>query len=138
MCVYRVYGGDPCVTIDIMYMVLLSLAHIFPLSYLQLVYIKQHRSKKKYHVHSQKSFSSNGSCGIVCPSKHGIFPIEDFIPTALVGGLFCLLGLPMSQKLRKSLLFHTICCKSSLPELQIIPPSTAESDTLDKPIARQS
>lgn len=66
----------------------------------------------------------------------GIFPIEDFIPTALVGGLFCLLVLPMSQELRKSLVFHTICCDSSLPELQIIPPSTAEPDNLDKqPIA---
>ncbi len=42
----------------------------------------------------------------------------------------------MSQELRKSLTFHTICCNSSLLQLQIIPPSTAESDNLDKqPIA---
>lgn len=42
----------------------------------------------------------------------------------------------MSQELRKSLIFHTICCNSSLLQRQIIPPSTAESDNLDKqPIA---
>lgn len=42
----------------------------------------------------------------------------------------------MIQELRKSLIFHTICCNSSLLQLQIIPPSTAESDNSDKqPIA---
>lgn len=42
----------------------------------------------------------------------------------------------MSQEQRKSLVLHTICCNSSLLQLQIIPPSTAESDNLDKqPIA---
>lgn len=42
----------------------------------------------------------------------------------------------MSQELRKSLVFATICCNLSLLQLQIIPPSTAESDKLHKqPIA---
>lgn len=94
------------------------------------------KGKKKHHAHSQKSLISNGSGGIVCPSKHGISSIEDFVHIALVKGLFCLLALPMSQELRKSLIFHPICCNSSLLQLQIIPPSTAESDNLDKqPIA---
>lgn len=63
-------------------------------------------------------------------------PVEDFVHIALVGGLFCLSALPLSQELRKSLVFHTICCNSSSLQLQIIPPSTAESDKLDKqPVA---
>lgn len=73
---------------------------------------------------------------MVYSSKHGIFPIKDFVHIALVKGLFSLLALPVIQELRKSLIFHTICCNPSLYQLQIIPPSTAESDNLDKqPIA---
>lgn len=94
--------------------------------------------KKRHHVQSMKkhTLSKNGDGVTACPSKHGIFSIEDFVHIALVRGLFYLLAQPVIQELRKSLIFHTICCNSSLLQLQIIPPSTAESDNSDKqPIA---
>lgn len=83
----------------------------------------------------EKNLSSNESARILCSSKHGICSIKDFVHIALVKGLCCLLALPMTQELRKSLIFHTICCNPSVYQpyqVQIIPPSTAESHNLDK------
>lgn len=65
----------------------------------------------------------DGSGGIVCPSKQGIFPIKDFVHIALVKGLFCLLALPVIQELGKSLIFHNL--------LQRIPISCANNTSIN-------
>lgn len=94
--------------------------------------------KKRHHVQSMKkhTLSRNGDDGENPMFTWTCSYTEDFVHIALVKGLFYLLAQPVIQELRKSLIFHTICCNSSLLQLQIIPPSTAESDNSDKqPIA---
>lgn len=71
----------------------------------------------------KKILGSNRSVRNVCWSKHGIFPIKDFIHIALVKGLFCLLALPLIQELRKSPhILHNL--------LQRVPAATANNTSI--------
>lgn len=71
----------------------------------------------------EKKLSSYGSGGIAYSSKHGIFPIKDFVPIALVKGLFCLLALPVIQELKIPHIPHNL--------LQPIPIPTANNTSIN-------